>query len=253
MARAAPLRTRAIQLQVIAYGESDQICRLLTEAQGRVNAFARNSRASSRRFRGGLGAFRLSDVTLRPRREGAMPLLQESEALESWLGIGEDPARLGAACWLVDLILHTQEDGEGGGVPFGRVERFLRWLSSAQGEGRIEEGLHRMELLLLGEAGWLPDLSVSARSGRRASELTNPCWLPETGLIDASERFPGEDPFPLELDGLHYAHELLAGRFPGPEHRRGRHLLRAALRRMWLHALGRELRSADFLSQTLQD
>ncbi|MCB9507630.1 MAG: recombination protein O N-terminal domain-containing protein [Myxococcales bacterium] len=53
----APLESEALVLRTRDFGEADRIVTLLTPTLGKLSAFARGSRKSTRSFRGGLGVF----------------------------------------------------------------------------------------------------------------------------------------------------------------------------------------------------
>ncbi|TVR03383.1 MAG: DNA repair protein RecO [Deltaproteobacteria bacterium] len=242
-----PDSTEAIVLRTTPFAEADVVVHLVTSSHGRIGAFARAARRSRRRFRGGLHPFALLRVTLAPRRSGDLWSLRDSETLDARPGIGADLHRMAAGSRLLDLLLHSLQDGEGGGIAFERIRRFLDWLDrETRGPAVLEAGLHRMELLLLGHLGLLPDLHASARSGQDAGGLPEPCWLPGVGIIDAAERLPGESASPLGGDGLAYLHAIAEGSFRRAEDHDARRRTRDALDRQWRDLLGRDLQSRPF-------
>lgn len=243
MRRSQPeFTTPALVLRLVDYSESDRVVTLLTRDCGKVSAFARGARKSSRRFRGGLGLLQPLEVTVAVREEG-LANLRASEATTDTTSIGADLPRLAAGALVMELLDLTIADGQGTPDLYERAERFVRWLATEhRGIDWLDCGVQRMQLVLLQDAGLLPELGHSARDGRPIELLTRPFWLRDGGLIDQSERHVGEVGMALTVDALRLLESLLAGRFSvvsPPALQQTRELLA----QIWKWSLDREPRS----------
>lgn len=243
---ARELETGALLLRSVDYGEADKVCTFLTAERGKVSAFARGVRGSKKRFRGGLGAFVDLRITLRSRNPDSLPTLAESEAMASYAALGQDLARMSIgthALELVDLALHDEQGAE----LYPTVLRFVRWLAGEErGPQYAEAGLHRLQLILLQNHGALPDFATCARSGRPLGEAERVWWLPEVGLVDGEARHRGEAAAELSAGALAYLIGMGHGHFPDGDPVRARTEVRHALRHVWRHLLGRDLKSWSF-------
>lgn len=248
---ARELETAALLLRSVDYGEADKVCTLLTAERGKIAAFARGARGSKRRFRGGLGSFVELHVTLRAARGEGMAKLAESEAATCHTAIGSDLVRMAAgthALELVELSLHDEQGAE----LFGTVLRFVRWLAAEErGVHYVEAGLHRLQLILLQTHGLLPDMGACARSGDALEDAASVCWLPDVGLVARDARHAGEPAAELSASTLRYLRGVAHGHFPESDSPAIRHDARRALRYVWQHILGRELKSWGFYDGTV--
>lgn len=242
-----PERAEGIVLKTTPYGDSDLVVQLLLRTGGRAGAFARSARKSRRRFRGGLQPFQHLSIAITAPRGGQLHGLRETETLCPFHGIAADLHRLAAGSRLLDLLLHTLHDGEGGDPAFSRILSFLHWLNTEErGPAFVETGLHRIELLLLGQLGLLPDLEASARSGQPVEDLPAPVWIPDNGIVDDRERATGERGVHLGKEGVEYIRCVSRGSFAAAELADGQAALREALDLTWRNALGRDLGSRGF-------
>lgn len=239
-----PAQAEGLVLRTTPFGDKDLVLQLLTETEGRIGAFARGARGSRKRFRGGLAPFLHVRLALVPPRSGDLHSVRDSDVLTAFHGVGADLHRMAAASRLVDLLLHTLQAGEGGGAAFLRVLRFFQWLEQEQrGAPAVEVGLHRMELLLLGHLGLLPDLDRCARSGEPIAPGDAVLWLPEGGVVLPAARYPGEAVVPLGPQGLTYLVGLQEGSFRVAGLADGQAAVRELFDRTWRHVLGRDLNS----------
>ncbi len=62
------LRTDAIVVRRVAYGEADLIVTLYTRELGKISALARSARRSRKRFGGGLELFNITSLELKKTR-----------------------------------------------------------------------------------------------------------------------------------------------------------------------------------------
>lgn len=245
------VESSAILLRAVDYGESDRVVTLLTATHGKIACFARGARKSSKRFRGGLGAFQPLLVRFQPRDEG-LGTLRDSEATGDSMAIGSDLHKMAVGSFLFELLDATLIDGQGGAAWFERTLRWLEWLSNEQrGPLHVEAGGHRMQLLLLHELGLLPDLEFCARSASALLESERLYWMPGTGIVDGASRFVGEPGLAMDTEQLEYMHRLILGRF-GELQADVLHRSRRLLFDVWRHTLQTELRSIAFYVSSFQ-
>jgi DNA repair protein RecO (recombination protein O) len=83
------LRTAAVVLRRVDYGEADRVVTLLTESHGKVTVIARGARRSKQRFGSALEPFGLSQVGLSLGRGSSLASLREASPLRAF------PALLG--------------------------------------------------------------------------------------------------------------------------------------------------------------
>lgn len=239
-------RCQATVLRAVPYGEADLIVHLLTDTLGRQDVYARSARKSAKRFVGGIGPFTLLEVELTPGRDG-LGTLRSSDVMRAWSGIAMDLPRVACGSLVLELVDATVQSGADVEGLLDRLVRFFEWLQrEPRGVPWLEAGTQRMQALLLDVAGVLPDLSTSGRSGRAAEDLSAPHLVAEVGLIDSSERWPGEQSFALGADACAWFRGRIEGRFPATDDVDARLTTRAALFWMWQHLLGRDLRTRPF-------
>ena len=155
-------RARALILRTFAYGESDLVVHLLVEGKGRVAAFARGARKSSKRFGGALEPFSLVEAIFSERRSADLLSLHETSLLEGYPGLRLDLGRLAHAGYAAELVHELTRAGEAADAFFALLADFLARLAHAAAtSGR----LRALELLALAAAGLSPELSRCSRCG----------------------------------------------------------------------------------------
>ncbi len=244
------VETAAILLRSVDYGEADRIVTLLGRARGKRALFARSIRKSKRRFRGGVGPFSVLEVSYQETSPDKLGRLTDSEAVRVFERIPVDPFRLAAGSHVLTLLDATLEDGMGGEASWDSVLRFFEWLDGdALTRGRIEAGALRMQLRILAEGGYLPDLHRCAETGTPILELSSARLDPSRGLVPirAGVGQPGE-----LLDGpaLFWLAQLVAGRFPDESERAQAREVALALNRVWEYVLDRQVRTWPMVAST---
>ncbi|MFT4705995.1 MAG: DNA repair protein RecO (recombination protein O) [Bradymonadia bacterium] len=241
------IETEAIVLRVVDYAEADRICQLLTRDLGKRSVFAKRAKSSVKQFKGGINSFTLLRVRMRDKGPEKLATLVSSEVSVSWQDIGGDLERMALGSYLLELLDVLLQDGQGEGALFNTVSRFMMWLhGETGGAARVEAGGHRLQLMLLNDAGLLPPLRESVRSSLSLEHENEVYWLPNIGLVAASERLAGEHGAELSGTGLRYLYALVDGKFPSDAATVARREVRRALALVWTTTLGRELRSFPF-------
>ncbi|MEN8181817.1 MAG: DNA repair protein RecO [Myxococcota bacterium] len=158
------VRTQALLLRSVAFGESDLVVHLLTPATGRVTAIAKGARRSSRRFPGTLDFFNELRVELEPsRRPGAMARLELARLVRVFAALRVDPVRFALASYLLELLDRLAP--EGGAIRdraalFGFALEALKVLETRAPDLALRALL---ELRALAALGLCPELACCVR------------------------------------------------------------------------------------------
>lgn len=233
--------SEGLLLRAVDYGDADRVCTFLFPDAGKRALFAKNARSKGKRFRGGIGPFTLLRARWVDKGEGKLATLRESEVVQGFHRIPADLAKLAAGSWALEVVDAMLERHQGAGEFYDTVRRFLVWLDAEpNGDARVECGVHRFVLMLLFDAGVLPPLDASVRTGA-SLEGHATVWMPGEGIVLASERRPGESGIALAEGASTYLAALASGRFPASD----RPLVRAGVRR----ALAEEVRRHAGMAQ----
>src|SRR4051794_33683748 len=107
------LKTEAIVLRGIKYGEADRVLHLYTPHRGRVSAIAKGVRRSKSRFGGRLEPFfRLDLVLWEPRPPSDLLTVTSAETLAGHPRLREDARSLDGAARAADAVSKLFGDGE---------------------------------------------------------------------------------------------------------------------------------------------
>jgi DNA repair protein RecO (recombination protein O) len=159
------VKTEAIVLRSIRYGEADRILHLYSSARGRVNAIAKGARKPRSRFGGRLEPFFRLDLVLHEGRSELLTVTNVS-TIDGYPRLrGSGPA-LNAASRGCDAVLRLFDSSEPNRHAYNLLCRYLSMLDEAE-VGRaagIETALaFRLKLALA--AGFSPELASCARCG----------------------------------------------------------------------------------------
>lgn len=164
------LRTHALVLRSVDFGESDRIVQLLTADAGRLTAIAKGARRSRRRFPGALDLFQELRVQVEQRRPTSMARLEHARVERSFLRLREDPRRFALGCYLLELLGRLAPEG-GARVDLRRLYGFatgaLARVDAQPPEVRLRTLL---ELRALDALGLRPELERCVRCGRPLGE-----------------------------------------------------------------------------------
>jgi DNA repair protein RecO (recombination protein O) len=159
------VKTEAIVLRSIRYGEADRILHLYSAARGRVNAIAKGVRKPRSRFGGRLEPFFRLDLLL---HEGRSELLTVTSVatVDGYPRLRSSAATLNAGARACDAVLRLLDSAEPNPHAYNLLCRYLAMLDDPAGEGRAEiETALAFRLKLALAAGFAPELSSCARCG----------------------------------------------------------------------------------------
>jgi DNA repair protein RecO (recombination protein O) len=160
-----PLRTDAIVLRSIRYGEADRVLHLYTPRRGRVGAIAKGVRKSRSRFGGRLEPFFHVALMLHEGR-GDLLTVTGAETVAAHPRLRENRATLDTAARACDAVSRLFETGDPHPEVFHLLRNELALLDADPSRaGRANQLAFRLKLLLA--AGFVPQLEACASCGER--------------------------------------------------------------------------------------
>jgi len=159
------VKTEAIVLRSIRYGEADRILHLYSQTRGRMGAIAKGARKPKSRFGGRLEPFFRLDLVL---HEGRSDLLTVTGAttVEGYPRLRSSGAALTAGARACDAVLRLLDSAEPNPPAYNLLCRYLSSLddpAQARAAGLATALSFRIKLALV--AGFSPELSSCARCG----------------------------------------------------------------------------------------
>jgi DNA repair protein RecO (recombination protein O) len=162
---AGSLRTEAIVLRSIRYGEGDRVLHLYTPHHGRLSAIAKGARKAKSRFGGRLEPFFRVELML---HEGRSDLLTVTGAqtIEGHASLRADAACLDSASRACDAVTRLFDDGDPHPDVFNLLCHELALLDAGSAHATVANQVaFRLKLLLA--AGLAPQLAACAACGER--------------------------------------------------------------------------------------
>jgi DNA repair protein RecO (recombination protein O) len=169
------VKTEAIVLRSMRYGEADRILHLYTPARGRVGAIAKGVRRSRSRFGGRLEPFFRLKIELHEGR-GELLTVTGAQTVDAHARLREDARALDAAARACDAVGRLFETSEPHPGVFNLLCRKLQLLDQQVGGGEqagaiapiaARAGALAFRLKLLLAAGLAPQLGSCASCGER--------------------------------------------------------------------------------------
>jgi DNA repair protein RecO (recombination protein O) len=165
------VKTEAVVLRSIRYGEADRILHLYSAARGRVNAIAKGVRKPRSRFGGRLEPFFRLDLLLHEGR-GELLTVTNAATVDGYPRLRASAPALDAGARACDAVLRLLDAAEPNPPAYNLLCRYLAMLDSPDPAGGgdapdpagIETALSfRIKLALA--AGFVPELASCARCG----------------------------------------------------------------------------------------
>ena len=159
------LKTDAIVLRSIRYGEADRILHLYTTDHGRIGAIAKGARRARSRFGARLEPFFQIRVVLHEGR-GDLYTVTAVDTIDAHARLRDSAAALDAAARACDAVARLFETDESHPEVFALLANELTLLASGPATARPGNALaFRLKLLLA--AGIVPQLGSCATCGER--------------------------------------------------------------------------------------
>jgi DNA repair protein RecO (recombination protein O) len=159
----ALLKTEAVVLRSIRYGEADRILHLYTPHRGRLGAIAKGARRASSRFGGRLEPFFRLNVELHEGR-GELLTVTGAQTVHAYPRLRASARALDAAARACDAVGRLFETDEGHPGVFNLLCHKLSLLD-ADPAGATRAGSLAFRLKLLHAAGLAPQLAACASCG----------------------------------------------------------------------------------------
>src|SRR3954447_20887394 len=134
------VKTQAVVLRSIRYGEADRIVHLYTPLRGRVGATARGARRARSRFGGRLEPFFRLDLVLHEGR-GELMTVTAAATVDGYPRLRESSASLGAAARACDAVLRLLDAAEPNPAAYNLLCRYLALLDEPGREAGLAEAL----------------------------------------------------------------------------------------------------------------
>jgi DNA repair protein RecO (recombination protein O) len=159
------LKTEAIVMRSIRYGEADRILHLYTAQRGRVGAIAKGARRPKSRFGGRLEPFFRLDLLLHEGR-GELLTVTQVNTVAGYSRLRASGPALGAGARACDAVLRLLDSAEPNPPAYNLLCRYLALLDdpAAPEAASLPTALSfRLKLALA--AGFSPELTSCARCG----------------------------------------------------------------------------------------
>jgi DNA repair protein RecO (recombination protein O) len=164
---AGPVKTEAVVLRSMRYGEADRILHLYTPARGRIGAIAKGVRRARSRFGGRLEPFFRIQAELHEGK-GELLTVTGAQTVDAHPRLRGDAGAIDAAARACDAVGRLFETGEPHPGVFNLLCRQLALLdeqAGAVGASGLRAGALSFRLKLLLAAGLAPALGACASCG----------------------------------------------------------------------------------------
>jgi DNA repair protein RecO (recombination protein O) len=198
------LKTEAVVLRSIRYGEADRVVHLYSATRGRVGAIAKGSRRPKSRFGGRLEPFFRLDLVLYEGR-GDLLTVTGASTVDGHPRLRSDGPALGAAGRACDAVLRLLDSGEPNQAAYNLLCNYLGLLDADPAAASTVGTALAFRLKLALAAGFSPELASCANCGE-AEHLTAFSGA-AGGVVCASCEGGG---FPLGEEAHRYMVEALA-------------------------------------------
>lgn len=159
------LKTEAVVLRSIRYGDADRILHLYSRTRGRIGAIAKGARRPKSRFGGRMEPFFRLDLVLHEGR-GELLTVTNVATVDGFPALRASGPALGAAARACDAVLRLLDTTEPNPPAYNLLCRYLSLLDdpAAERAAGLETALaFRLKLALA--AGFAPELSACAHCG----------------------------------------------------------------------------------------
>ena len=192
------VKTEAIVLRSIRYGEADRILHCYSKTRGRFGAIAKGARKPRSRFGGRLEPFFRLDLILHEGRGDLMTVTAVS-TLDGYPRLRSSGPALSAGARACDAVLRLLDSAEANLPAYNLLCRYLALLDYPDPHGARLEVALSFRLKLAMAAGFVPELASCARcgeaehlagfSGAAGGVVCTGCEAGAFGLSEDAHRF----------------------------------------------------------------
>ncbi len=159
------LKTEAVVLRSIRYGEADRILHLYSKTKGRIGAIAKGARKPRSRFGGRLEPFFRLDLILHEGR-GELLTVTGATTVDGYPRLRASGSALNAAARACDAVLRLLDSAEPNPPAYNLLCRYLAMLDEPDaGRATSLETALSFRLKLALAAGFAPELASCANCG----------------------------------------------------------------------------------------
>lgn len=185
------IKTEAIVLRKMRYGEADSILHLYTRQYGRIGAIAKGVRRSKSRFGGRLEPFFRLDMVLHEGR-GDLATITSVDTLDGYMNLRSRADSIDAAAKVGDFVLRLLDDRERNEPAYNLIANMLTLLDADPSAARPEVSLAFRAKMLLA-SGFSPELGACVHCGATEDLVA---FSPSAGGIVCRDcREPGDFDF----------------------------------------------------------
>ncbi len=158
------LKTEALVVGSMRYGEADRILTLYTRERGRLSAIAKGARRVRSKMGGRLEPFSLVHVVLHPGR--TLYTVTGVETVRTFQGVREELFRMEEGARLLEAIRRLFPEEEGSAAAFNLLVRAVARLAGAPDRAAAARVVLAARVKLLLALGYLPELDSCVECGR---------------------------------------------------------------------------------------
>jgi DNA repair protein RecO (recombination protein O) len=158
------IKTEAVVLRSIRYGEADRVVHLYSATRGRIGAIAKGSRRPKSRFGGRLEPFFRLNLLLYEGR-GDLLTVTGASTVEGHGRLRSNGPAIGAAGRACDAVLRLLDSGEPNQAAYNLLCNYLGLLDSTLEEASAPGVALAFRLKLALSAGFSPELASCASCG----------------------------------------------------------------------------------------
>ena len=159
------VKTEAVVLRSIRYGEADRVLHLYSQDRGRIGAIAKGARKPKSRFGGRLEPFFRLDLILHEGRSDLMTVTAAT-TLDGYPRLRSSGPALSAGARACDAVLRLLDAAEPNQPAYSLLCRYLALLDDpTEPRGASLEAALSFRLKLALVAGFAPELASCARCG----------------------------------------------------------------------------------------
>lgn len=164
------VKTEAVVLSAMKYGDTSKIVRLYTRDFGRISVIAKGARGSKSKFRSALEPMNHVAAVIYKNNNRELQLLSQCDVLQSFPHLSEDLERMSVGMTAVELVSLATHEEEPHEELFRLLLDLLHNAAHATKNGTV--ALYFFETRLADLLGFKPDFDVCPACGARLSTET---------------------------------------------------------------------------------